>query len=49
MGFSRTMTLPSIPDLVLYRSIVDYLYRKAKRREHSHVYFRRSVLQRVQT
>jgi hypothetical protein len=48
-GFSRTMTLPSIPDLVLHRAIVDLLYRKGKRREHRHVYFRRTVLQKVQT
>src|SRR4051812_45616378 len=25
-GFSRTMALPSVPDLVLYRAIVDYIY-----------------------
>src|ERR1035437_3697554 len=25
-GFSRTMTQPSIPDLVLYRTIVDAIY-----------------------
>ena len=28
-GFSRTMTQPAIPDLVLYRTIVDTIYRKA--------------------
>jgi hypothetical protein len=42
------MTLPSIPDLVLYRAIVDFLYRKGKRREHRHVHFGRTVLQKVQ-
>ncbi len=28
-GLSRRMTFPSIPDLVLYRTIVDFLYIKA--------------------
>ncbi len=47
-GFSRTMTQPAIPDLVLYRTIVDILYRKTLRREHSHVYFKRQRLQKAQ-
>ncbi len=47
-GFSRTMTQPSIPDLVLYRTIVDAIYRKALNREHAHVYFKREHLQRAQ-
>lgn len=48
-GFSRTMTMPSIPDLVLYRTIVDAIYVKALRREHAHVYFKRERLQQAQT
>jgi len=47
LGFSRKMTLPAIPDLVLYRAIVDHLYRVAKRREHKHVYFEVSSLSKV--
>jgi hypothetical protein len=47
-GFSRTMTQPSIPDLVLYRTIVDAIYRKALKREHQHVYFKRERLQKAQ-
>ncbi len=47
-GFSRTMTQPAIPDLVLYRTIVDEIYRKALRREHKHVYFKRERLQSAQ-
>lgn len=43
-GFSRRMTLPQIPDLVLYRAIVDYLYNKAKRYQQEHVYFLRGPL-----
>jgi len=43
-GFSRRMTLPAIPDLVLYRAIVDYLYQRGRRREHKHVYFERAQL-----
>jgi len=49
MGFSRTMTLPSIPDLVLYRAIVDFFYIRAKRREHKHVYFKRGAFRQVQS
>lgn len=48
-GFSRTMTRPDIPDLVLYRTIVDAIYRKALRREHKHVYFKREQLHQAQT
>jgi hypothetical protein len=48
LGLSRTMTLPSVPDLVLYRAIVDYLYSKAKRKQHEHVYFRRKLIQTEQ-
>lgn len=47
-GFSRTMTLPSIPDLVLYRTIVDVIYSKALRLEPKHVYFKRQRLHHVQ-
>jgi len=47
-GFSRTMTQPVIPDLVLYRTIVDSLYRKALRKEQEHVYFKRERLQQAQ-
>lgn len=46
MGFSRCMTFPSIPDLVLYRAVVDQLYAKAKRREKKHVYFAQNTLAR---
>ncbi len=47
-GFSRTMTQPAIPDLVLYRTIVDIIYRKSLKREHKHVYFKREHLQQAQ-
>jgi hypothetical protein len=47
-GFSRSMTQPTIPDLVLYRTIVDALYIKALKREHKHVYFKRERLQQAQ-
>ncbi len=44
IGFSRQMTFPHIPDLVLYRAITDYLYVRAKRLEKGHVYFARNEL-----
>ena len=48
MGFSRQMTLPHIPDLVLYRAVTDCLYKKAKRLEKGHVYFARNTLSKKQ-
>jgi hypothetical protein len=47
-GFSRTLTMPSIPDLVLYRTVVDAVYLRSLRKEHSHVYFKRERLTRAQ-
>ncbi|MFZ1546970.1 MAG: RNA-directed DNA polymerase, partial [Candidatus Nitrotoga sp.] len=44
IGFSRRMTLPGIPDLVLYRAIVDHMYQKARRFERKHVYFAQNTL-----
>jgi hypothetical protein len=46
-GFTRTMTFPAVPDLVLYRSLVDCIFQKAKRREHKHVYFLRAQVTEV--
>jgi hypothetical protein len=47
-GFSRTMTLPNIPDLVLYRTIAEFIYLKVRGREFKHVYFRRAKLAAAQ-
>jgi hypothetical protein len=47
-GFTRVMTFPTIPDLVLYRTIVNHLYRRIRRRQHAHVYFDRTTLVKVQ-
>lgn len=47
-GFSRTMTLPSVPDLVLYRTIVDYIYARSRGRTYRHVYFLRDELSKAQ-
>jgi hypothetical protein len=46
-GFSRTMTLPAIPDLVLYRAVLDRLYASGRRAERKHVYFARERLSKV--
>jgi hypothetical protein len=43
-GFSRRKTQPAIPDLVLYRAIVDSLYARVRGRQHKHVYFERAQL-----
>ncbi len=47
-GFSRTMTLPAVPDLVLYRALADFIFQKAQRRQRKHVYFLRSQHSNVQ-
>lgn len=46
-GFSRTMTYPAIPDLVLYRAIADYISRKARRFQQPHVYFLRDQVHKA--
>ena len=46
-GFSRRMTMPAIPDLVLYRVIGSYLQGKLKKREHANVYYERSELNKA--
>ena len=48
MGFIRQMTFPHIPDIVLYRAVTDYLYKRAKRLEKGHVYFARNTLSKKQ-
>jgi hypothetical protein len=48
-GLSRRMTFPSIPDLVLYRTIVDFLYIKARRDQHDHVFFLRDQVHSAKT
>ena len=48
-GFSRRITIPAIPDAVLYRAIVDWFYNKAKRKQHEHVYFNQSQLHSAAT
>ena len=47
-GLSRTMSLPAIPDLVLYRAISEFIYSRAKHRQRTHVYFLRSQLSLAQ-
>lgn len=46
-GFSRTMTFPAIPDLVLYRTIVDHVYDRSKARRHKHVYYLRDQISKT--
>lgn len=46
-GFDRVITLPTVPDAVLLRAIVDILYRKSRRAQARHVYFSQSTLSKV--
>ncbi len=41
------MGMPSIPDLVLYRTIVDHLFRRARHQQKRHVYFSQATLSKV--
>jgi len=47
-GFSRNMTLPAVPDLVLYKTIAEYVYSRSRGRRHKNVYFLRDDLSRAQ-
>jgi hypothetical protein len=47
-GFSRTMTFPQVPDLVLYRALTNFIHRKAERFQQPHVYFLRDQIARAQ-
>ena len=46
-GFDRIITLPHVPDVVLYRAIVDHLFARAKRKQKRHVYFLQASLSRI--
>ena len=46
-GFSRRMTMPAIPDLVLYRTIGTYLKNRLHKHEHKYVYFERAALSKA--
>jgi hypothetical protein len=46
-GFKRRLTLPSTPDLVLFRAIADFVHRKAQRYQQPHVYYRRADLRQA--
>jgi hypothetical protein len=47
-GFSRTMTFPALPDLVLYRAITDHIHKRARRFQQPHVYFLRSQISQAE-
>jgi hypothetical protein len=46
-GFKRRLTFPSVPDMVLFRAIANFVHRKAQRQQQPHVYYRRIDLQRA--
>ena len=46
-GFDRVITVPAIPDVVLYRTIVDYLFRRARRSQCKHAYFCQATLSKM--
>jgi len=46
-GFDRVITVPEIPDVVLYRTIVDYLFRRAQKKQSKHAYFCQATLSKV--
>lgn len=46
-GFDRIISVPAIPDLVLYRAIVDQIYVGARRQQVKHAYFNQATLSSV--
>src|SRR5947207_22773 len=42
------MTLPGVRDLVLYRTIVDYVYSSSRGKKHRNVYFLRDQLSKAE-
>ena len=46
-GFKRTLTIPAVPDVVLFRAIANFVHRKAQRHQQPHVYYRRADLQQA--
>ncbi len=46
-GFKRRLTIPAIPDIVLFRAISNFVHQKALRQQQPHVYYRRVDLQRA--
>src|SRR6266704_2891960 len=46
-GFKRRLTLPTVPDIVLFRAIANFVQKKAQRQQQPHVYYRRVDLQRA--
>lgn len=46
-GFKRRLTFPAIPDIVLFRSIANFVHKKAQKQQQPHVYYRRIDLKRA--
>jgi hypothetical protein len=46
-GFDRVITVSAIPDVVLYRTIVDYLFRRGRKNQCKHAYFCQATLSKV--
>lgn len=46
-GFKRRLTFPSVPDIVLFRAVANFVHTKAQRQQQPHVYYRRIDLQRA--
>lgn len=46
-GFDRIISVPAIPDLVLYRAIVDRIYVSARKQQVKHAYFNQATLSNV--
>jgi len=46
-GFRRRLTIPAIPDIVLFRAIANLVHRKAQLHQQPHVYYRRGDLHKA--
>jgi hypothetical protein len=48
-NFKRVLTFPDIPDVVLFRSITDFIHERARKQQQPHVYYRRADLSQATT
>jgi hypothetical protein len=46
-GFKRRLTIPAVPDVVLFRAVANFIHRKARKYQQPHVYYRRDDLRQA--
>jgi len=46
-GFKRRLTVPAVPDVVLFRAAANFVHKKARKHQQPHVYYRREDLKQA--